>query len=60
MEIRDNAFANCTNLTKINFNGRTDEWKFIKKSSNWNSNTGNYIVYCSDGKLDKNNNKVTT
>lgn len=59
MEIRDNSFANCKSLTKITFDGRTDEWKFIKKSHNWNSNTGDYTVYCTDGKLDKNDNEIT-
>ena len=63
-EIGATAFADCTALEKIIFNGTMEEWLAIEKysetmSSFWNYNTGNYIVECTDGILDKNDNKTT-
>ena len=56
--IEENAFKNCSKLTKINFNGTMAQWKVISKGASWNSNTGDYIVYCTDGKLDKSDNEI--
>lgn len=56
--IEENAFKNCINLTKINFTGTMAQWKVISKGASWNSNTGDYIVYCIDGKLDKSDNEI--
>lgn len=57
--INDNAFRECTKLTRINFNGTKAQWKAIEKDSNWNSNTSNFlVVYCLDGNLDKYNNAL--
>lgn len=47
------AFSMCSWLTDINFDGTKEQWKAIKKSSNWNYYTGNYTVHCTDGDLTK-------
>lgn len=49
------AFFNCTGLTSITFNGTMAQWKAIDKSNNWNFNTGNYVVHCTDGDISKAN-----
>ena len=38
------AFQNCSNLTKIIFNGTVGQWNAIEKGYNWDSSTGNYTV----------------
>lgn len=53
--IGDYAFYYCTELTSITFNGTKAQWKAIDKSNNWNFNTGNYIVHCTDGDISKAN-----
>lgn len=55
-KIDDYAFNNCTNLTKINYNGTKAEWNRINKKDmieTWNKNTGEYIIYCTDGRIAK-------
>ena len=37
----------------INFEGTVKEWQFIAKESGWDSNTGAYTVYCTDGEITK-------
>ena len=49
------TFYNCTGLTSITFNGTMAQWKAIDKSNNWNFNTGNYVVHCTDGDISKAN-----
>ncbi len=56
--IDDHAFYNCSKLTNITFEGTKADWNAISKSSNWDSDTGNYIIICTDGKLDKNGNEI--
>ena len=53
-EIGACAFRNCIELTVINFEGTKEQWAAIKKGENWDLNTGNYIICCSNGKI-KNN-----
>ena len=48
-EIWDGAFENCINLASINYSGTISQWKGILKWSEWDRNTGDYIVYCSNG-----------
>ena len=43
------AFSFCNRLTSIQFTGTTAQWQAIAFGSSWNSNTGNYTVYCLDG-----------
>ncbi len=49
----DSIFSNCVSLTNINYQGTMKEWKAISKGYDWDSNTGNYIVYCTDGTISK-------
>lgn len=48
----------CKKLTRINFTGTKFEWESMDKGLYWDTDTGDYIVYCSDGKLDKNGNET--
>ena len=47
------AFSGCRSLTSINFNGTKAQWNAITKPSFWNSSTGNYTIYCTDGNISK-------
>lgn len=47
------AFDDCSGLTSITFNGTIEQWKAIEKSDFWNSGTGEYTVFCTDGNLSK-------
>lgn len=51
------AFQGCINLTKINFDGTKSEWNQIEKKtgsfSGWDNDTGEYIIYCTDGRIAK-------
>ncbi|MBQ3869961.1 MAG: leucine-rich repeat protein, partial [Clostridia bacterium] len=48
------AFCGCTGLTSINFNGTVEQWDAIYKDWDWNYNTGDYTVHCTDGDIPKN------
>ena len=50
-----NAFYICEKLKSITYNGTKAQWNAIDKSNNWNFNTGNYIVHCTDGDISKAN-----
>jgi len=56
--IDSKAFDWFMSLERINFDGTIEQWKAIKKYDNWNINTGNYTVYCTDGTIAKDG-KVT-
>ena len=47
---------NCSALTTINFTGTTSEWRVMSKARDWNYNTGDYTVYCTDGTVSKSGN----
>ena len=51
--IGSHAFYKCTNLTSITFDGTVEQWNAISKDSDWDSYTGNYIIYCTDGEIAK-------
>ncbi len=53
------AFYGCSGLTSITFNGTIEQWTAIAKDGGWDSNTGDYTVTCTDGKLDKKGNVIT-
>lgn len=57
--IGKHAFYRCSKLTSIDFKGTKAQWGKIVKDSDWNSNTGDYTVICTDGKLDKDGNEIT-
>jgi len=47
------AFYNCSSLTSITFEGTKAQWKAIKKGYDWNYDTGNYTIHCTDGDISK-------
>ena len=47
------AFSGCSNLTSITFNGTKAQWNAIYKGTDWNYNTGNYTIHCTDGDIPK-------
>ena len=47
------AFQGCKLLNSIQFTGSKADWEAITTGSDWNSNTGAYTVYCSDGNIAK-------
>ena len=53
--IGNGVFWNCVALTDIIFNGTKAQWDTISKGNFWDYNMGNYTLYCTDGKISKNN-----
>ena len=51
--IGERAFSRCTGLTNITFNGTKAQWNAITKGPDWNYNTGNYTIHCTDGDIPK-------
>ena len=61
--IDEHAFGYCRRLTSIKYNGTVDQWNAIEKVEDrwssidgildWDDNTDNYTVYCSDGTIKK-------
>ncbi len=51
--ISSGVFRKCTSLTRINYTGTKAQWNAIEKSSDWNLNTGNYTIYCTNGTIRK-------
>ena len=47
------AFYRCTSLKTIQYDGTVEQWKAIKKSADWDKESGNYTVYCTDGTVAK-------
>ena len=47
------CFSNCSLLTSISYKGTIEDWNKITKDNSWDSNTGNYTVYCTDGEITK-------
>ena len=52
-EIGKAAFYQCTSLTDITFLGTVEQWNAIAKSADWDKNSGNYTVHCTDGDIAK-------
>lgn len=52
-KIENHAFYGCSKLKSITFNGTKAQWTAISKEYRWNTKTGNYTIYCTDGKLKK-------
>ncbi len=51
--INSGAFAGCRNLKSIIFQGTKAQWNDITFGNGWNSNTGNYVIHCTDGDISK-------
>ncbi len=49
--IGGDAFSGCTNLESITYNGTKAQWDAIIKAFNWDANTGNYVIHCTDGDI---------
>ncbi len=45
------AFGSCNSLESITFQGTKAQWKAINKYADWNTNTGNYTIHCTDGDI---------
>ncbi len=52
-EIGNHAFRRCTGLTEIHFDGTMEQWNAITKDGWWDTDTGNYTIYCTDGEIPK-------
>ena len=48
-EIGFNCFFNCVELERINFGGTKEEWKKIRRGSNWLAKAKTTEVVCLDG-----------
>ena len=48
-----NAFGGCTGLSNITYDGTLVQWIVFPKGANWNANTGNYTIYCTNTSLPK-------
>lgn len=46
-----NCFFNCTELKRINYAGCKEQWRHIKRGSNWLTNAGTCTVVCCDGAI---------
>ena len=53
-EIGFNCFFNTPKLTHIVFNGTIQQWKVVKRGSNWLTKSGTTTVQCSDGQISVN------
>ena len=49
----EGAFSDSNNLVNITFSGTIEQWNAITKADYWDDGTGEYIIYCSDGNLNK-------
>lgn len=48
------VFTGCSGLTSIVFKGTKAQWNSISKGTmDWNSDTGNYTIHCTDGDIPK-------
>ena len=51
--ISGEAFYGCSKLTSITYQGTIAQWNWISKGYNWNNNTGNYTIHCTNGDIAK-------
>lgn len=51
--IGNEAFYGCSGLTKIIYASTKAKWRAISKGTDWDYNTGNYTIYCTDGNIPK-------
>lgn len=48
-----NVIYRCESLKNINYAGTVEEWNAIKKDKSWDSSSGDYTIYCTDGSIAK-------
>ena len=46
-----NCFWNCVKLKRINYAGSKEQWRHVKRGSNWLPKAGSYTVVCNDGPI---------
>lgn len=46
-----NCFWNCKNLKRFNYAGSKEQWRHVKRGSNWLTKAGTYTVVCNDGPI---------
>ena len=46
-----NAFFNCVSLERINYGGTIQQWRHVKRGSNWLLKAGTTVVTCADGSI---------
>jgi len=51
--IPKSLFYNCSQLSSIIYPDSMEQWSFVSKGTDWNTNTGNYTIYCFDGSISK-------
>ena len=51
--IDEHAFEYCSALVEIRFLGTVAQWNAIEKGTDWDNQTGEYTVHCSDGDVTK-------
>ena len=52
------AFSHCYKLENIIYKGTKEQWAAIRKNFQWDIETGDFIITCTDGKLDKSGNEI--
>lgn len=52
------TFSGCTSLTNIMFKGTKSQWKSFEKGTDWNYNSSNFTIQCTDGNLSKYGNEI--
>lgn len=53
IQISGGAFRNCQGLSSIIFEGSIEQWNSIAFVYDWDENTGDYTVHCTDGVIAK-------
>lgn len=52
-EFNMRLLGDCLNLRDIYYSGTIEQWNAIEKHVEWDLGTGEYIVHCSDGDIEK-------
>lgn len=52
-ELGGRIFMFSSSLNSINYDGSIEEWFSIKKAEDWDDETVDYIIYCTDGQIAK-------
>lgn len=51
--INQRAFFGCENLVDISYQGTKSQWLEITKGNDWDAYTGNYVIHCTNGDINK-------
>lgn len=47
------AFSSCSTLTDIIYKGTKQQWNAVAKEYGWDYGTGDYVIHCTDGNINK-------